>query len=249
MVDAMRNLRDRLTVAFLVGLAAAAAPAPGRAQTAPGIQPLDGTFTRDFRIQDCDLVSHGTNPYFILEPGYRQVYEGDEDGEHVLLVITVLDRTIRIGDVEARVVVERETHDGELAEVSKNYFAICQQTNSVFYFGEDVDNYDDGVLVNHHGSWRAGTNNARPGLIMSGTILLGGKYFQELAPGTALDRAEIVSLDATVGTPFGPFVHALKIRETTLLEPGSVEFKYYAAGVGLIKDETLTLVQAGFTGP
>jgi len=246
----MRHVRDRLTVIFLVALVAALAPASVRAQAASGVQALEGSFTKDFMLGACDFSSRGSNPFFILEPGYRLVYEGEEDGEHVLLVITVLDRTLRIGDgVEARIVVERETHDGELDEVSRNYFAICKQTNSVFYFGEDVDNYEDGVIVNHNGSWRAGVNGARPGLAMSGTILLGGKYFQEIAPGTAMDRAEIISTDVTVGTPFRPFTHALKIRETTPLEPGVAEFKYYAAGVGLIKDDTLPLVQAGFTGP
>ena len=245
----MRDMRDRLTVVFLVTLVAALTPAAASAQAASGVQALDESFTQKFMINACDFSSRGSNPYFILEPGYRLVYEGREDGEHVVLTITVIDRTLRIGDVETRIVVERETHNGELVEVSRNYFAICKQTNSVFYFGEDVDNYEGGVIVNHNGSWRAGVDEARPGLIMSGTILLGGRYFQEIAPGTALDRAEIITLDATVETPLQRFRHVLKIKETTPLEPGSVEFKYYAAGVGLIRDDTLPLVQAGFAGP
>jgi hypothetical protein len=236
----------RTTLQILVALAVTASPAAARAQAASDLQATNASFTRDFRIEACDFASRGENPYFILQPGYRLVYEGQEDGEHVLLVITVSDRTLRIGNVETRIVVERETHDGELAEVSRNYFAICKQTNSVFYFGEDVDNYENGKIDNHGGSWRAGVGGAKPGLIMSGTILLGGRYFQELAPDVALDRAEIVALDATVTTPLRTFRRVLKIRETTPLEPGAVEFKFYAAGVGLIKDDVLPLVQAGF---
>jgi hypothetical protein len=241
-----RNRNDRTKLGLVVALAAALSPAAVRAQAAPDPEPTNAGFTKDFGLEACDFSSRGENPYFILQPGYRLVYEGQEDGEHVLLIITVSDRTLRVGNVETRIVVERETHDGELAEVSRNYFAICKQTNSVFYFGEDVDNYENGKIENHNGSWRAGVSGAKPGLNMSGTILLGGRYFQEVAPGVALDRAEIVAQDATVATPLRTFRNVLKIRETTPLEPGAVEFKFYAAVVGLIKDDVLPLVQAGF---
>ena len=242
----MRNLHIRTTLQLLVALAATVSPAAARAQAASDLQATNASFTKDFGIERCDFASRGENPYFILQPGYRLVYEGQEDGEHVLLIITVSDRTLRIGDVLTRIVVERESHDGELVEVSRNYFAICEQTNSVFYFGENVDIYENGQIVNHGGSWRAGVDGAKAGLVMSGTILLGGRYFQEVAPNVALDRAEIVALDATVATPLRTFRNVLKIRETTPLEPGAVEFKFYAAGVGLIKDDVLPLVQAGF---
>ena len=76
-----------------------------------------------------------------------------------------------------------------------NYFAICKETNSVIYFGEDVDNIENAVVVNHDGSWLAGVKGARAGLIMPGMPLLGARYYQEVAPGVALDRAEIESLD------------------------------------------------------
>jgi hypothetical protein len=230
-------------VALLVLALAAASPA--LAQVSPSGS--DAPFTQEFFIENCDFASSGSNPFFILEPGYRTIFEGEEDGENVVLVITVLDATQQIGDVVTRVVVERESADGEIVEVSRNFFAICEQTNSVFYFGEDVDNYEDGKIDNHDGSWRAGVNGARPGIIMPGTILLGARYFQEIAPGVALDKAEIMTLDAVVETPLAQFQHALKTRETTPLEPGNVEFKYYAPGIGLIRDGPLRLVRAFFT--
>jgi hypothetical protein len=148
-----------------------------------------------------------------------------------------------IEGIETRVVEERETEDGELVEVSRNYFAICNRTNSVIYFGEEVDIYEDGVIVGHEGEWLAGVDGARPGIIMPGTVLVGARYFQEVAPGVALDRAEIVSLTATVQTPAGRFTRCLRTRETTPLEPGEVEFKSYAPGIGLIQDEVLRLVR------
>ncbi len=244
-------MRTRPVISTLTGpvlalaLAAAASSALAQVSTV-GSAPAPDAFTREFFLENCDFASRGENPFFILEPGYRQVFEGVEDGEQVVNVITVLDETIHVGGVEARVVREHETHDGELVEISKNYFAICKQTNSVLYFGEDVNIYEHGRIVSHDGSWHAGVDGARPGLIMSGTQLLGGRYFQEIAPKVALDRAEIVSLDAVVQTPLGRFKNCLKTRETTLLDPGAAEFKAYAPGVGQVQDDTLLLVRAFF---
>ena len=200
-------------------------------------------FTQQFFTERCNFSSTGRNPYFILEPGYELVLEGDDEGEEVRVVITVLDETKVVNGVETRVVRERETIDGELVEISRNYFAICRPSNSVFYFGEDVNIYENDVIVSHEGAWLAGVNEAREGMIMPGTVLIGARYFQEIAPEIALDRAEVVKLDATVETPFRTFTNALFTRETTPLEPGSTSLKYYAPGIGLIKDGAVELVR------
>jgi hypothetical protein len=202
-------------------------------------------YTDGFFIEDCTFANEGANQFFILEPGYQQTFVGDEDGEEVELVITVLDETKEVDGVETRVVEERESADGELVEVSRNYFAICEQTNSVFYFGEDVDDYEDGEVVGHGGAWLAGQDGAKAGLMMPGTVLLGSRYMQEVAPDVAMDRAHIISMNATVETPAGTFDNVLKIRETTPLEPSAREFKYYAEGVGLIQDAHLKLEEYG----
>lgn len=203
-------------------------------------------FTTSFMAENCTFVSTGTNPFFILEPGYRQVFSGEEDGEPAELIITVLSETKAINGIETRVVEERESEDGELIEVSRNFFAICEETNSVFYFGEEVDDYEDGEIVSHSGEWLAGENDAKAGIIMPGTILLGSRYHQEIAPGVAMDRAEIVSMDETVEAPVGIFENVLAILETTPLEPDASEIKYYAAGVGLLQDQNLKLEEYGF---
>ncbi len=200
-------------------------------------------FTDTFMLESRELATAGRNPYFVLEPGYQLVFNGREGGHAVRLTITVLNETKKVGNVETRVVEERETKDGELAEVSRNYFAICKRTNDVFYFGETTDAYRDGKVVGHEGAWEAGVNRARAGLMMPGTPLLGARFYQEIAPEVAMDRAEIVSLAETLNAPSGNYKGCLKVEETTPLEPGVREYKLYAPGVGLIQDGGLALVE------
>jgi hypothetical protein len=118
----------------------------------------------------------------------------------------------------------------------------------VFYFGEDVDVYEDGKVASHPGVWHAGENGARAGLIAPGTPRVGAKYYQEIAPGVALDRAEVVDLEATLETPAGGFEHCLTTHESTGLAKHESEYKLYAPGIGLIQDEDLKLASHGMAG-
>ena len=203
-------------------------------------QTSEGWMT-SFDLENCDFTSTGKNDYFILEPGYQVVLEGD--GEKLHLVMTVLNETKIVDGVETRVVEERETEGGNLVEVSRNYFAMCMPTNNAIYFGEDVDMYEDGEIVSHEGAWLAGQNGAKAGMIMPGKIEVGLKYYQEIAPGIAEDRAEIVSVNDTLDTPAGTFSNVLRTEETNPLEPGEREFKFYAPRMGLIQEEALKLVE------
>jgi len=197
---------------------------------------------KEFNLSKRTLLSKGRNPYFILEPGFQLAFASEDEK----LVITVLDETVDVGGVMTRVVEEREWKNGELVEVSRNFFAICKDTKDVFYFGEDVSNYTKGQVTDHNGAWRAGASDARPGLIMSGSPNVGMKYFQEIAPGIAMDRAEVISLNETLKTPAGTFDKCLKTQEGSALEPTEKEFKTYAPGIGLIQDEDLLLTRYGF---
>jgi hypothetical protein len=161
------------------------------------------------------------------------------------IVITVLDETRLVDGVETRVVVEHESENGEVVEISRNFFALCQPRGDVFYFGEDVDDYEDGRVTGHGGSWLAGQRGALPGLAMFGHPQVGDAAYMEYAPGKAVDHHEVVALDETVTTPAGTFTGVLKTRETNPLEPGHVEFKWYAPGIGLIVDESARLVAHG----
>ncbi len=204
----------------------------------------DSSWQEEFDIANCDLSATGRNQYFVLEPGFQLVLESED----TRLEITVLDQTETVDGVSTRVVEEREWEDGALYEVSRNYFAICDATKDVYYFGEDVDFYEDGKVANHDGSWRAGQDGNRAGLMMSGAPKLGMKYYQEYAPGVALDRAEIVSLDETCETPAGIFAKCMKVKEGTALNLLETEYKYYAPDIGLIQDEDLLLTKFGTLG-
>jgi hypothetical protein len=204
------------------------------------------SWTEDFDIEGCQFSSTGRNRFFILEPGYQLHFSGYDQEDTVELVITVLNETVTVGNVETRVVEEREMVNGDLIEISRNFFALCMQSNSMFYFGEDVNMYEAGKVVSHEGAWRADGDDAKAGIMMPGVVLLGARYYQEIAPGTAMDRAEIISMHESLETPAGAFDNCLKIEETTPLEPDEKEYKLYAPGIGLIKDGNLLLMKYGF---
>jgi hypothetical protein len=205
-------------------------------------------YSTSFRAEDCTFSSTGRNPFFILEPSYQLTLSGGggDAGEVAQVMITVLNETREVNGTETRVIEERETIGGELVEISRNFFAICEETNSVFYFGEEVDDYENGNIIGHEGAWLAGEDANKAGIIMPGTILLGARYYQEIAPNVALDRAEIVGMEEIIQTPSGDFTDTLIVRETTPLEPDAAELKYYAARIGLIQEEDLKLERYGF---
>jgi hypothetical protein len=195
----------------------------------------------------------GSNPFWTLRSRYQIVLEGEEDGEEIRNEITVLNEferlTLTIGGVErqvrTRVIEERESADGEITEISRNFFARCAQTNDIFYFGEDVDIYEDGEVVAHDGAWRVGVDGALPGIIMPGTFLKGSRYFQEVAPDVALDRARHVEEGLELETPAGTFTGCVAVLETTPLEPGEESLKMYCPGVGMVVDDFLVITEFG----
>lgn len=202
-------------------------------------------FTESLMQDNCTFATEGRNTYFILEVGYQQIFKGIEDKDTTTLIITVLNETKKIGDVETRIVEENEMVNGKPVEISRNYFAFCKQTGSIYYFGEDVDMYKDGKVTSHEGAWIA-EGKYKSGVQMPGLVLLGSRYYQEIAPTIAMDRAEILSITETMETPAGNFINVLKIEETTPIEPEEKEYKYYAQDTGLIKDGDLVLTKAGF---
>lgn len=207
----------------------------------PATQQSADDWMTEFPVNRGELAATGRNPYWILEPGYQLVLEGGRDR----LTMTVLDDTMVVDGVETRVVEERHVEGGELVEVARNYFAISTRTNDVYYFGEDVDIYKGGAIVRHDGSWLSGVNGAKFGLMMPGTARLRLRHYQEIAPSVAMDRVEIVSLSETVRTPAGEFKDCLRVEETTPLEPHVTDYKYYARGIGLVRDGAMTLTRYG----
>ncbi|MGZ5468513.1 MAG: hypothetical protein ACXW2H_05155 [Candidatus Aminicenantales bacterium] len=235
----MKNVLRFLPLALvLVALVA------GRSM-ASGQTPAQKGWVDTFAVDKKDFVSAGSNTFFRLEPGYRLKLEGREGLRRVTLVITVLEETRLVDGVETRVVEERESKGGRLAEVSRNFFAFNTADQGVYYFGEEVDIYRDGKVVGHEGAWESGKDGARFGLMIPGRPEIQARFYQEIAPGIAMDRAEIVSLDASLKTPAGEFKGCLRVAETSPLERGAKEYKLYAPGIGLVKDASLRLVEHG----
>ncbi len=196
------------------------------------------TWRDAFLVDKANLVDRGKGTYFNLEPGYCLHFAHGKD----TLTITVLDETQFVDGVKTRVVEEREMKGGKLAEVSRNYFAIDPSNDALYYFGEDVDIYKNGKVAGHEGAWRAGLQGASFGLMVSGKARVGDKYYQELAPKVAMDRAEVISVTEEVRTPAGTFNNCLQTRESSAVERGS-ERKWYAPGVGLVRDAEFVLVR------
>ena len=191
-----------------------------------------------FDVDKSSLLPTGTNPYITMQPALVLELKHGND----TLTVTILSETQQVDGVTTGILEERETKNGKLVEVSRNFMATDRNTGDVYYFGEDVDNYKNGKVVNHESAWRAGTAGARFGLMMPAKPVVGQKFYQESAPKVAMDRVEVLSTDETVKTPAGVFEHCVHLRETTPLER-DVSHKYYAPGVGLIKDDGFELAK------
>lgn len=186
-------------------------------------------------LDPADFTADITNPYWPMAVGDRWVYEEvDQDGEVQLVEVTVLDQTYTVAaGVEARVVHDVVTEDGDVVEDTYDWYAQDRDGN-VWYLGEDTTEFEDGEPVSTEGAWEAGVDGAQPGVLMPAEPRPGLAYRQEHLAGEAEDRAEVVSLSEEVDIPLGRFTGVLQTRETTPLEPDVEELKHYAPGVGLV---------------
>ena len=189
-------------------------------------------------IDPANFVSGIDNPWFPLAPGTTMIFEGNADGEPLRVETTVTRETKMIMGVECVVVLDRAYEDGELIEETRDWYAQDRDGN-VWYFGEASQDIEDGAVVDTHGSWEAGVDGAIPGIIMWADPQPGDPYSQEVAPGIAEDMAQVARTGETVTVPYGTFDDVLVITEWNPLDPGVVEEKSYAAGVGLILEEAI----------
>jgi hypothetical protein len=172
------------------------------------------------------------NPYWPLARGSHWVYsEDDGEGNVNRVEVTVLDETREIVGIQATVVHDVVSLDGEILEDTFDWYA--QDTfGNVWYMGEDTKELENGKVTSTEGSWQAGVDGAQAGVIMPAEPQVGMAYRQEWYTGHAEDTAEVVSLDESVTVPAGTYTNLLKTREHTALEPDVVEEKLYAKGVG-----------------
>jgi hypothetical protein len=204
-------------------------------------------------INPSEFTTKIDNKYFPLKPGTTFVYQGNSGGNPERDVMTVTHSTKQIMGVKCVVVDDRVWAGGKLTEKTFDYYAQDKEGN-VWYFGENSKAYENGK-VSTRGSWEAGKAGAKPGIIMQSRPKLGQSYRQEYRKGSAEDMAKVLKLNGSVTVPYGSFNHSLVSKEWSPLEPSVVEHKYYAAGVGDIKEvtvkgpsETLGLVRVEHTG-
>jgi hypothetical protein len=177
-----------------------------------------------------------TNQYLPMTPGTTFVYESNF-GEHNEVFVT--NNTRQILGADCREVRDTVKVNGVPTEDTLDWF--CQDTaGNVWYFGENAKQLADGLIVGVEGSWTGGVDGAKPGIAMKAHPAVGDVYRQEYLPGVAEDMGEVLSLTESVTVPFGSFSNCLKTKDTSPLEPGAVEHKFYCPGVGLVRIVDLT---------
>jgi hypothetical protein len=177
-------------------------------------------------------IGHGVapNPYFPLVSGSTWTYVGG--GE--LNIVRVTGETRELLGVTCAIVHDVVAVDGEIVEDTDDYFAQDEAGN-VWYFGEVSQELEDGFLVSLEGSWQAGSELAKPGIAFEAAPRVGDLYRQEFALGEAEDGARVLSTNASASVPAASCEGTCVLTEDfNLLEPDSLEHKYYAPGIGFI---------------
>jgi hypothetical protein len=207
------------------GLAACGGDDDGGSALPQGSEPAD--------LDPADFTTEIDNPYWPMQPGSRWVYrETDSEGAEQRVVVTVENETKEIANgIEARVVHDAVTEDGEPVEVTDDWYAQDSDGN-VWYLGEDTTEYENGKPVSHEGSFEAGVDGAEAGVIVPADPAPGLTYRQEFLEGEAEDEGEVISLGRQAEVPFGHFEDVLMTADTNPLEPKVLEFKFYAPDVG-----------------
>jgi hypothetical protein len=207
-------------------------------------------------LDPADFTTKIDNPYWPMAPGDRWVYRETGEGEPELRVeVTVTDKTKTIANgIEARVVHDVVTKNGQLVEVTDDWYAQDRAGN-VWYLGEDTAEYENGKVTTRSGSFEAGVDGAQPGIIMPANPRDGLAYRQEYYEGEAEDKAEVLSTDEKAEVPFGYFEGALLTKDLVPLEPKVSEYKLYARDVGPVltvktsggsgREELISYTQAG----
>ena len=225
--------RTALAALAVAGLVGAASVAPSQAVAA-------GTPTQPHHPSPSHFT-HGRvdNPWFPLKPGTRWSYRGVEGSHHTRDVMIATYRTKKIDGVVCRVVFDRVWSNGRLQERTHDFYAQTTR-GTVWYFGERTATLDrHGRVKSREGSFRSGVDGAEAGIFMTPHPHPGPSYYQEYYPGHALDTYTVVRRNARATVPLLRTHHALLTRETTPLEPGVVDHKYYVRDVGSVREQTV----------
>ena len=212
-------------------LVVAASAGPSAAPTAPATLAAPAASVPGFGHPQA-------NPWFPLTPGLTVVLRGSEGRVRYRERVRVTDRTRVILGVRTRVVRDvLRRADGSLAERTTDWYA-ADDAGNVWYFGERTATFKrNGQLDSREGTWRAGRDGARAGIIMKAHPKATDAYRQEFYRGHAEDQAWTVGFQPTLRTPLRRFRHVLRSFEWTRLEPGVVSVKLYARGVGIVREQ------------
>ena len=179
------------------------------------------------------------NPWFPLKPGTTYVYMGVKDGLPAVDILRVTHRTRVIDGVRCAVIDDRGYFAGRLGERTTDWYAE-DRSGTVWYFGEATAELNpNGTVKTTAGSFQAGKNGARQGIFMPAHPHIGAAYQQEFSKGNAEDHFQILSLSSHVNTAGGSSQHAMLTKETTPLEPGTIDHKLYVRGIGTVLEETV----------
>jgi len=236
------NASHRVVTAF-AGIAVITACSGGSDEPTAGSDALpQGGQAR--ALDPKDFSTTIDNPYLPLVPGTQSTFrEVAGDGSTATVVVTVTSTTRKIANgVTARVVRDTVSEDGEITEDTFDWYAQDAEGN-VWYLGEDTAEYDEGK-VSSEGSFEAGVDGAMAGVVMPAHPRPGLAYRQEYYRGEAEDNGEVLSSHEMVDVAYGHFTSALLTKDTSAIEPGVLEYKLYAKGVG----QVLTLDVAGGSG-
>jgi hypothetical protein len=174
--------------------------------------------------------AHVTNPWFPLKPGTVYTYQGVKDGKPSREVLRVTHRTKTIQGVPCVVVDDRLYIEGQLVERTNDWYSQDANGN-VWYFGEATAELDkSGKVTTTEGSWQAGHDGAKAGILMPAKPRPGQTGRQEYYKGHAEDRFRVLGYLRK---------NALLIEETTRLEPDVVDHKLYVRGTGTVLERTV----------
>ena len=205
----------------------------------PSTSPASACSNYEPKLDPKDFVSQIDNPYYPLPVGRKLVYRGIKDGQTQIDRVTITSMTKVVEGITARVISDVATHRGRLLERTFDWYAQDKEGN-VWYVGEDTTAYLKHGKKDKSGSWEAGVNDAEPGIIMEANPQIPDAYRQECLTGEAEDTAWIVRRGGSVTVPYGKLHNVLTSLEATRIEPGLVDQKVYAPGIGIALEIALT---------
>lgn len=184
------------------------------------------------QLSPADFTTNITNKYFSLPVGKKMIFEADttEGPEKIEIVIT--GETKIIEGIKTLVYVDTVYLNGQIHEITRDYLAQNKITGDVWYFGEEVDNYENGKIKNHAGTFIHGKDGAKAGIWMKSEQKIGDSYRQEYYKGEAEDMRDTVATGLTITTKLGTYTDCVKVYDWTPLDTKSREHKTYCPQVG-----------------